>query len=142
MQFFIPRKQKPIVPIIPLLDILAILLIFFILTTSFNAEKPFLRVSLPEVTNLETESDHRQRVPLSVLASGEIRLGDQSMVEAELTAALRKMKTEQPESELELNMDEDIPLKTVLSVWESLTVAGYPVREVPTRVQVKPALIP
>lgn len=136
MHFVTPRKVQPIIPIVPLLDILAILLIFFMLTTTFKERKEYLPIEIPRVTHLRTASETEPRVALEVLPNGEMRLAEAPVNMHGLAGALRRVKESLPDAKLELRADNQIPLQTLLEIWEALTKAEYSIREVPVRVQV------
>jgi biopolymer transport protein ExbD len=133
---FLERKRSTVqVPIIPMIDILAILLIFFSLTSSFRRPREYLPIDIPTVTHLDTVSETVPRVTLSATEQGEFLLAGAPIDERSLEAALRNLKETNPEARLELNADENIPLKTLIRIWEALTVTGFPIREVPARIR-------
>ena len=46
------------------------------------------------------------------------------------------MKAALPEAKIELKADDDVSLQLLLQVWEILTEQGFPIKDVPVRVQV------
>ena len=50
---------------------------------------------------------------------------------------MKQLKADKPSLALELKADEQAPLKNLVNVWDALTQAGYPVKEVPARILVK-----
>ncbi|MFT4637250.1 MAG: biopolymer transport protein ExbD [Verrucomicrobiales bacterium] len=137
MRIVTRRRRIPIIPIIPLMDILVILLIFFMLTTTFPEKRESLAIDLPSVTNLPASVQVDQRITLELADNGEMRLADAPVDLRGLASALDKMKEALPEAKLELKADEKINLKLLLNVWEILTAKGFPVKEVPVRVQIE-----
>ena len=137
MYFAIQRRTAPIVPIVPLLDILAILLIFFMLTTTFKERREVLHINIPKATHLPTTTTAEQRITLEVSESGEMRLADAPIDIRGLAGALESMKKQLPNAKVELKPDNRIPLQLLLEVWEALERTGFPVQEVPVRVQVQ-----
>ena len=126
-------------PIIPLIDILAILLIFFILTSTFRERKHHIAVHLPTVTHLDTNASVDPRVTLTVRDNGDIFLADTQVTDRSLTSALLDLKEARPDAKLELKADENIPLRTLIFVWDALTQSGYSIREVPALIQMNPS---
>lgn len=136
MRIVTRRCRIPVIPIIPLMDILVILLIFFMLTTTFPEKRESLAIDLPKVTNLPASEQVDRRITLEIAANGEMRLADAPVDLRGLAGALDKMKEALPEAKLELKADDEIELQTLLRVWEILTEKGFPIREVPVRVQI------
>ncbi|HUF62241.1 MAG TPA: biopolymer transporter ExbD [Verrucomicrobiales bacterium] len=135
MRFLEIKRRAVIVPIIPLIDILAILLIFFILTSTFRRPREYLPIDIPTVTHLDTIAESTPRVTLAVTEQGEFFLAGAPVDERSLEASLNSLRNAQPEAKLELNADENIPLKTLIRIWEALTASGFPIREVPARIR-------
>lgn len=136
MRIITRRRRTPAIPIIPLMDILVILLIFFMLTTTFPEKRESLAIDLPQVTNLPASEKVDRRITLEIAANGEMRLADAPIDIRGLAGSLDKMKEALPEAQLELKADDDISLQLLLQVWEILTDKGFPIKEVPVRVQV------
>lgn len=135
MRIVTRRRRIPVIPIIPLMDILVILLIFFMLTTTFPEKRESLAIDLPKVTNLPSNTQVDRRITLELSDNGEMRLADAPVDIRGLGAALDKMKEALPDSKLELKADEKISLQVLLEVWEVLNAKGFPIKEVPVRVQ-------
>ncbi len=130
------RRRTPIIPIIPLMDILVILLIFFMLTTTFPEKRESLAIDLPKVTNLPASTKIDQRITLEIAQNNEMRLADAPVNLRGLAGALKKMKAALPDAKIELKADNDVSLQLLLQVWEILTEQGFPIKDVPVRVQV------
>ncbi len=137
MRIVTRRRRTPIVPIIPLMDILVILLIFFMLTTTFPEKRESLAIDLPKVTHLPTTQPVDRRVTLEISENGEMRLADAPVDIRGLAAALDQLREALPEAKVELKADGQISLQLLLQVWEVLTSKGYPIKDVPVRVQLK-----
>jgi biopolymer transport protein ExbD len=129
------RRRTPIIPIIPLMDILVILLIFFMLTTTFPEKRESLAIDLPKVTNLPASTKIDQRITLEIAQNNEMRLADAPVNLRGLAGALKKMKAALPDAKIELKADDDVSLQLLLQVWEILTEQGFPIKDVPVRVQ-------
>ncbi|MDF1787776.1 MAG: biopolymer transporter ExbD [Verrucomicrobiales bacterium] len=130
------RRRTPIIPIIPLMDILVILLIFFMLTTTFPEKRESLAIDLPKVTNLPASTKIDHRITLEIAQNNEMRLADAPVNLRGLAGALKKMKAALPDAKIELKADDDVSLQLLLQVWEILTEQGFPIKDVPVRVQV------
>ena len=135
MRIITRRRRTPVIPIVPLMDILVILLIFFILTTTFPQKRETLVIDLPKVTHLPTSVEADRRITLEIADNGEMRLADAPLDLPGLAGALDEMKDELPQAKLALKADEKISLQLLIQVWEILVEKGFPIREVPVRVQ-------
>lgn len=118
------------------MDILVILLIFFMLTTTFPEKRESLAIDLPKVTNLPSSTKIDQRITLEIAQNNEMRLADAPVNLRGLAGALKKMKAALPDAKIELKADDDVSLQLLLQVWEILTEQGFPIKDVPVRVQV------
>jgi biopolymer transport protein ExbD len=65
-----------------------------------------------------------------------MRLADAPVNLRGLAGALKKMKAALPDAKIELKADDDVSLQLLLQVWEILTEQGFPIKDVPVRVQV------
>ena len=130
------RRRTPVIPIIPLMDILVILLIFFMLTTTFPEKRESLAIDLPKVTNLPSSAQVDQRITLEIGENNEMRLADAPLDIRGLAGALERMKESLPQAKLELKADDDVSLQLLLQVCEILASRGFPIKDVPVRVQV------
>ena len=137
MRFINKKYSRPIVPIVALIDILAILLIYFILTSSPKEDKSFASITLPKASSLAKNIDSKTRLELALTADSKILLGSEEIPVTQLTTRLKQLKADKPSLALELKADEKAPLKNLVNVWDALTQAGYPVKEVPARILVK-----
>ena len=137
MRFINKKNSRPIVPIVSLIDILAILLIYFILTSSPKEDKSFASITLPKASSLAKNIDSKTRLELALTADSKILLGSEEIPVTQLTTSLKQLKADKPSLALELKADEKAPLKNLVNVWDALTQAGYPVKEVPARILVK-----
>ena len=137
MRFINKKNSRPIVPIVSLIDILAILLIYFILTSSPKEDKSFASITLPKASSLAKNIDSKTRLELALTADSKILLGSEEIPVTQLITRLKQLKADKPSLALELKADEKAPLKNLVNVWDALTQAGYPVKEVPARILVK-----
>jgi len=142
-----PKRKTPDVSILPMVDLLSILLIFFIVTSEFKQEKDKsaaetlgLVIDLPvaeEVGSTTVTSDYSK---LIVQPDGIIELDGVEVESAEeLELVLESYKAQNPNRKVELITDQKLPLQTLLQVWDSLTKAGYPIEETPTRLATEDA---
>jgi biopolymer transport protein ExbD len=53
-----------------------------------------------------------------------------------LESYLAAYQKQNPGRKLELEADKNIPLERLLKVWDALTKAGIPIKEVPARIKV------
>lgn len=135
MQFFIRKRPRPVVPIISLIDILAILLIFFVATSTFRRKKAAMVVNLPKAGALANTLEGAERIPLVMKSATELVLGDHPVGLDGLADELAALRAENPGARLELQADEQLPVGTLVAVWDALTRAGFSIKEIPTRLQ-------
>lgn len=134
MNFYVKKRRTPVLQIISMIDILIILLIFLTVTTTFKDSHAALNITLPvsREMSLGPAPENRQRV--SVTAEGKILLMDAEVGEEEFADALVKLKAERPGLKLELHVDENVPFKTLIKLWDGLARAGFKTSDAPTRV--------
>jgi len=135
VQFFVRKRARPVVPIISLIDILAILLIFFAATSTFRKNRAAMSVNLPKAGALATPLADGERVPLIMKSAGEMVLGESPVTLSDLAGVLADLRAARPDARLELQADEQLPVGTLVAVWDALTRAGFSIKEIPTRLQ-------
>lgn len=152
MKFLSHKRSRPNVPIVPLIDILTILLIFFIVTATFKTKdedetrkegsgqknEALLSITLPKAANLEVTLNPGERLTIGLTESEEIFLEDAKVKLGELVPILQGLKSERPDTKLELRIDRNVPLGLLVEVWNTLIKAGIKVKDVPTRILVDP----
>lgn len=130
------RRPVPAIPIVSLIDIMVILLIFFIATTSFNEEKKQVKITLPQSNSLGENVPHQDvRKTLAITKTQELILDGVPVKTEELAAAITKLKKADPDLKLELQADTEAALGVLMKAWDSLREAGYPINDVPARIQ-------
>jgi len=137
MHFHRINRKRAEVPIVPMIDILFILLIFFIVSTTFKKPREILRIELPTVREIPSDTISDPRSVIAVDAAGNITLDTLSVPEGLLQSYLAAYQKQNPGRKLELEADRKLPLERLLYVWDSLTKAGIPIAEVPARIKVK-----
>lgn len=136
MHFHRIIRKRAEVPIVPMIDILFILLVFFIVSTTFKKPREILRIELPTVREVpsDTVTDTRSVIAVDVL--GNITLDSLKVPEGLLQSYLAAYQKQNPGRKLELEADRKVPLERLLEVWDALTKAGIPIKEVPARIKV------
>lgn len=130
------RRPVPAIPIVSLIDIMVILLIFFIATTSFNEEKKQVKITLPQSKSLgENVPREDVRKTLAITKTQELILDGTPVTQEGLAAAIKKLKEVDPNLKLELQADTEASLGVLMKAWDGLREAGYPVNDVPARIQ-------
>lgn len=131
-----PRKRAE-VPIVPMIDILFILLIFFIVSTNFKKPRNILRIELPTVREIPSDTVSDARSVIAVDAAGNITLDSLTVPNGLLESYLAAYQRQNPGRKLELEADRKLSVEQLIHVWEALTKAGIPVKEVPARIKVE-----
>lgn len=136
MKFDRPVRRSRGIMIMPMIDILFVVLIFFIVTTTFRKPRPVLRIELPTVKEVPTDSVIVASSTLAVDKMGNVSLDAVKVPDvALLDAYLKAYMKENPGRKLELEADKELPLEKLLTVWDALTRAGIPIRDVPARIR-------
>ena len=131
-----PRKRAE-VPIVPMIDILFILLVFFIVSTTFKKPREVLRIELPTVREIPSDSVTDSRSVIAVDALGNITLDTLVVPEGLLESFRVAYQKENPGRKLELEADRKLPIERLIQIWDSLTKAGISIKEVPARIKVE-----
>jgi biopolymer transport protein ExbD len=135
MHFHRIIRKRAEVPIVPMIDILFILLIFFIVSTTFKKPRDILRIELPTVREVPSDTVTEERSSIAVDALGNVTLDSLKVPEGLLESYLAAYQKQNPGRKLELEADKRLPLERLLYVWDALTKAGIPVKDVPARIK-------
>ncbi len=136
MRFHRPKTTRSQIAVIPMIDILFVLLVFFIVSTAFKKPRDVLRIELPTVREIpsDTVSDVRSKIAVDPL--GNVTLDSLVVPDGLLESYLAAYQKANPGRKLELEADRNIPLERLLKVWDSLTKAGIEIKDVPARIKV------
>jgi biopolymer transport protein ExbD len=130
------KTTRSQVAVIPMIDILFVLLVFFIVSTAFKKPRDVLRIELPTVREIPSDTVADVRSTIALDAAGNITLDSLKVPDGLLESYLAAYQKQNPGRKLELEADKDIPLERLLKVWDSLTKAGIPIKDVPARIKV------
>lgn len=122
--------------VIPMIDILFVLLVFFIVSTSFKKPRDVLRIELPTVHEMPSDTVKDVRSTITLDAKGAVTLDSLKVPDGLLESYLAAYQKQNPGRKLELEADKEVPLERLLKVWDSLTKAGIPIKDVPARIKV------
>ncbi|MEY3897384.1 MAG: hypothetical protein RLZZ214_2905 [Verrucomicrobiota bacterium] len=136
MRFHRLKTTRSQVAVIPMIDILFVLLVFFIVSTAFKKPRDVLRIELPTVREIPSDTVGDVRSTIALDAAGNITLDSLKVPDGLLESYLAAYQTQNPGRKLELEADKSVPLERLLKVWESLTKAGIPIKDVPARIKV------
>jgi biopolymer transport protein ExbD len=136
MHFYRHIRKRAEVPIVPMIDILFILLVFFIVSTTFKKPREILRIELPTVREIPSDVVADERSIIAVDALGNVTLDSLAVPEGLLQSYLAAYQKQNPGRKLELEADKKLPLERLLQVWDALTKAGIPIKDVPARIKV------
>lgn len=130
-----PSRSRP-VPIVALIDILFIVLIFFIVTSEFKKKREVLKIELPTVREVPSQTVLDERSVLAVDGEGNIRLDSIAVPNLQLLDLyLSSFVRENPGRKLELEADKELTVEQLMTIWDALTRAGFEVKDVPARIQ-------
>jgi biopolymer transport protein ExbD len=137
MHFHRLKTTRSQVAVIPMIDILFVLLVFFIVSTAFKKPRDVLRIELPTVHEVPSDTVADERSIIALDALGNISLDSLKVPEGLLESYLAAYQQQNPGRKLELEADRNVPLERLLKVWESLTKAGIQIKDVPARIKAK-----
>ena len=118
-----------------MIDILFILLVFFIVSTTFKKPREVLRIELPTIKEIPSETVTDTRSIIAVDAVGNITLDTLGVPEGLLGTYLDAFQKQNPGRKLELEADRRVPLERLLEIWDALGKAGISIKEVPARIK-------
>lgn len=136
MQFYRKKTRNMGVPIVPMIDILTILLIFFIVHTQWKKPQSLLKIDVPGAEFIEGTPAEGKRAVLAVTSQSAISLNGTPMEMSELTVALETMKKENPNIQLQLDVDKKAEFGVIVGIWDALTSVGIDAGDVPARIEV------
>ena len=105
----------------PLVDVMLVLLVIFMVTAPILQQG--IAVKLPRVRAGALTGDQVQLV-VAVTAAGEVYLNDTSMTVPALQKKVNAILREQPDRQVFIRADADVPYGTVMAVLGSLREAG------------------
>jgi biopolymer transport protein ExbD len=136
MRFEHPARKIRGVPVVPMIDLLFVILIFLVVSTTFKKPRSVLPIELPTVKEVSGSAVIDARSVLGLDKEGKITLDAVSVPDVELLDAyLSAFVKENPGRKLELEADKQVPLEKLLGVWDALTRAGIPIKDVPARIR-------
>ena len=137
MRFHRPKTTRSQIAVIPMIDILFVLLVFFIVSTAFKKPRDVLRIELPTVREIPSDTVADVRSTIAVDPLGNVTLDSLVVPDGLLESYLTAYQKANPGRKLELEADGNIPLDRLLKIWDSLTKAGIPIKDVPARIKLK-----
>jgi biopolymer transport protein ExbD len=135
MKLHRPVRKRSEVPIVPMIDILFILLVYLIVTTQPKKPRNVLRIELPTLREVPSETVADQRSVLAVDVEGKVTLDAVPVPDGLLESYLAAYQKQNPGRKLELEADRRLPLEKLLEVWGALVKAGIPIKDVPARIR-------
>jgi biopolymer transport protein ExbD len=135
MKLHRPVRKRSEVPIVPMIDILFILLVYLIVTTQPKKPRNVLRIELPTLREVPSETVADQRSVLAVDAEGKVTLDAVPVPDGLLESYLAAYQKQYPGRKLELEADRRLPLEKLLEVWGALVKVGIPIKDVPARIR-------
>lgn len=136
MQFERPVFRQRQVPIVSLIDILFIVLIFFIVSSEFKKKRAVMKIELPTVSEVPSQTIIDERSILAIDAKGAIRLDNLAVPNLKLLDPyLAAFVRENPTRKLELEADKELTVEKLMGIWDALTRAGFEVSDVPARIR-------
>jgi biopolymer transport protein ExbD len=136
MHFHRITRKRAEVPIVPMIDILFILLVYLVVTTEAKKPRNTLKIEIPTVREIPSDTVTDSRSVIAVDALGNITLDSLNVPEGLLESYLAAYQKQNPGRKLELEADRKLPLERLLQVWDALIKAGIEIKDVPARIKV------
>jgi len=114
----VDRDRGP--DLMPLIDMVFILLIFFLLTST--AIQPAVDVALPETAYSEPKT--ATSIMVTIHAEGTLLIDGQKVSEELLLSDLKSQYREQPDAELTIQADRQVPFGRVVEIMDLSKQAG------------------
>lgn len=136
MHFHRIHRKRAEIPIVPMIDILFILLVYLVVTTEAKKPRNTLKIEIPTVREIPSDTATDTRSVIAVDALGNITLDSLNVPEGLLESYLAAYQKQNPGRKLELEADRKLPLERLLQVWDALIKAGIEIKDVPARIKV------
>ena len=114
--------ENPRLMIIPMIDVIFFLLVFFMMSTMFMVEQKVLPVVLPAASAAELDTGRTS--PITVMADGSIRFGENSVSLTDLEAQVRDGMAKDKEARFVLRADRSVAYGKVVDVMNMLRKIG------------------
>jgi len=117
------KNTKPIsdINVTPMVDVMLVLLVIFIITAPLMVSS--IKLDLPK-TSAAQQSDESNFVTISIDKSGTIYLNDKAIAPAALQTTLEQRGKDQPDTEVQLSADTQVPYGRVIEVMGMAQNAG------------------
>lgn len=119
-------SEEPELNLVPMIDVVLLLLIFFMVSTTFVDESR-IKIQLPQSSN-EPVPPQRDPIEITVTASGEYRLNDQTLINTSaqtLSAALSKLAGEERDTPITIRADAKATHQSVVTAMDVVGRLGF-----------------
>lgn len=120
-------NEEPELNVIPLVDVILLLLIFFMVTTTF-VDEARIKIQLPQASNKPAPDQKRDRIEVSITASGEYRVNGKTLLNtspATLSAALTKVAGEARTTPITIRGDSRANYQAVITAMDVVARLGF-----------------
>ena len=121
------EKKRVTLSITPLIDVLFLLIIFFTLTSTFKRVGE-LELELPKSSTSQpvADPDESERLELVLFESGDVLLGEETILREELPARLRALQSERPNERVLIKAEAGVDHGEVVELLDLVRDAGFP----------------
>jgi biopolymer transport protein ExbD len=128
MRFFTrKRRQPPAVIIVALIDVLIVVMIFLMVTTTFKKPVAAVKLTLPESSQaLKMGANDNPPLVVSIEENGSLRYGEEArpVTLDDLKKALQAEVAKNPQTQLALNSDKNVPFGRVVKIMDVVKEAN------------------
>ena len=127
MRFTQEAGDEVEINVIPLIDVILVLLIFFMATASFD-QQTRMKLSLPEVSDVQTQADKRESLVLQISADGRYFVGSNEVINARietLKEALQRFAGDDRQQAVIVRADASAQHQFVVTALDALGQLGF-----------------
>lgn len=127
MKFTQEINDEVEINVIPLIDVILVLLIFFMATATFD-QQTRMKLSLPQVSDSQMQSDKRESLVIQISADGRFFVGSNEILNARietLMEALQRIAGDDREQAVMVRADAGAQHQYVITALDALGQLGF-----------------
>ncbi|MFM9024255.1 MAG: ExbD/TolR family protein [Planctomycetaceae bacterium] len=115
--------EDPAPNLAPMIDVILVLTIFFMCATKFDSDERSFDLDLPQAGAAAAAAPPHQEV-VEVQATGEVRLGSDTVALEDLAARLEALRADHPDVAVTIRGERAVPHGRMAEVYEACQAAG------------------
>lgn len=118
------EEEDPAPNLAPMIDVVLVLTIFFMCATKFSGDERTFELDLPDTGTAASPAAPPRQEVVEVQASGEVRLGAETVGVEDLAARLEAVRTAHPEVAVTIRGERAVPHGRMAEVYAACQAAG------------------